>query len=234
MAIFLTEDSQGHRPGHDRLRGHQAHPAHARGRHATSSAASTPRKAGTHGRLRRHRAAGLRHASPRRSRRPAPTSRSSSCRRRSPRTPCIEAIDAEIPLAVVITEGVPVHDTADVLGVRRRQPGSKTRIIGPNCPGIITPGRVATPASSRPTSPAPGRIGLVSQVRHADLPDDVRAARHRLLDRDRHRRRPDHRHHPHRRARGVRGRPRDRGDRDDRRDRWRRRGARRGVHQGPT
>ncbi len=45
----------------------------------------------------------------------------------------------------------------------------------------------------------PGRPGV--EVGHADLPDDVRAARLRLLHRDRHRRRPDHRDHPHRRAR---------------------------------
>ena len=78
----------------------------------------------------------------------------------------------------------------------------------------------------------PDRPGV--EVGHADLPDDVRAAGLRLLDRHRHRRRPDHRHHPHRRARGVRGGPGDQGDRDDRRDRRRRRGACRGVHQGAT
>jgi len=50
----------------------------------------------------------------------------------------IEAIDAEIPLLVIITEGIPVQDTAELwahAGVV-----GKTRIIGPNCPGIITPG----------------------------------------------------------------------------------------------
>ena len=67
----------------------------------------------------------------------------------------------------------------------------------------------------------PGRTGV--EVGHADLPDDVRAQGLRLLDRHRHRRRPDHRDDPHRRPRGVRGGPRDQGDRDDRRDRRRRR-----------
>jgi succinyl-CoA synthetase alpha subunit len=72
-----------------------------------------------------------------------------------------EAIDAEIPLAVVITEGVAVHDTAAFWAYAGKK-GNKTRIIGPNCPGIITPGR-----SNAGIIPGditkPGRIGLVSK-----------------------------------------------------------------------
>ncbi|MFY2861178.1 succinate--CoA ligase subunit alpha [Mycobacterium sp. THU-M104] len=73
----------------------------------------------------------------------------------------IEAIDAQIPLLVVITEGVPVQDTAYAWAYNLDQ-GGKTRIIGPNCPGIITPGQALagiTPA----TITGSGPVGLVSK-----------------------------------------------------------------------
>ncbi len=49
----------------------------------------------------------------------------------------LEAIDAEVPLIVAITEGVPV---LDMVKVKRALTGSKSRLIGPNCPGVLTPG----------------------------------------------------------------------------------------------
>jgi succinyl-CoA synthetase alpha subunit len=73
----------------------------------------------------------------------------------------IEAIDAEIPLAVVITEGVPVHDTANFWAYNG-QKGYKTRIIGPNCPGLISPGQSNAGIIPADITSA-GRIGLVSK-----------------------------------------------------------------------
>src|SRR6187399_1223750 len=73
----------------------------------------------------------------------------------------IEAIDAEIPLLVVITEGVPVQDTAEAWAYAQAK-GNKTRIIGPNCPGIITPGESLVGITPADISGG-GRIGLVSK-----------------------------------------------------------------------
>jgi succinyl-CoA synthetase alpha subunit len=79
----------------------------------------------------------------------------------------IDAIDAEIPLMVVITEGIPVHDTAEFFAYAQSKKSSdgnsaKTRIIGPNCPGLISPG-----LSNVGIIPADitgkGKIGLVSK-----------------------------------------------------------------------
>jgi succinyl-CoA synthetase alpha subunit len=72
----------------------------------------------------------------------------------------LEAIEAAVPLVVVITEGVPVHDTAAFFAAA--QASGTTRIIGPNCPGIITPGE--SNAGIIPADIAgQGRIGLVSK-----------------------------------------------------------------------
>ncbi len=73
----------------------------------------------------------------------------------------IEAVDAGIPLVIVITEGVPVHDTASFWAYASAK-GNATRIVGPNCPGVASPGK-----SNAGIIPADitteGRIGLVSK-----------------------------------------------------------------------
>jgi succinyl-CoA synthetase alpha subunit len=72
----------------------------------------------------------------------------------------VEAVDAGMPLVVVITEGVPVHDTAEFFAYAQSK--GTTRIVGPNCPGLISPGK-----SNAGIIPADitkgGRIGLVSK-----------------------------------------------------------------------
>jgi len=72
---------------------------------------------------------------------------------------CIEAVDAGIGLMVVITEGVPVQDTAEVWSYLN---GKSTRMIGPNCPGIITPDESLAGITPH-TIAGKGPIGLVSK-----------------------------------------------------------------------
>ena len=91
----------------------------------------------------------------------------------------VEAIDAEIPLAVVITEGVPVHDTAEFFTLSQ---GSNDPAHRPELPRAHLARAVQRGHHPRRHHPGrPHRPG--QQVGHADLPDDVRAARHRLLHR---------------------------------------------------
>jgi len=71
-----------------------------------------------------------------------------------------EAVDAKIPLAVVITEGVPVHDSAAFFAYA--QNSGVTRLIGPNCPGIISPGQ-SNVGIIPPDIAQRGSIGLVSK-----------------------------------------------------------------------
>jgi succinyl-CoA synthetase alpha subunit len=71
----------------------------------------------------------------------------------------VEAADAGIGLAVVVTEGIPVHDSV-ALTAHARAKG--TRVIGPNCPGLITPGQ-SNAGIIPPDITKPGRIGLVSK-----------------------------------------------------------------------
>jgi succinyl-CoA synthetase alpha subunit len=73
----------------------------------------------------------------------------------------IEAVDAGIALAVVITEGIPVKDSAE-FWAHAKNHGNKTRIIGPNCPGVISPGKSNAGIIPATITDA-GPIGLVSK-----------------------------------------------------------------------
>ena len=72
----------------------------------------------------------------------------------------IEAIDAAIPLCVVITEGIPIHDTAAFF--QYAENSGKTKLVGPNCPGLISPG-LSNAGIIPGDITQKGRIGLVSK-----------------------------------------------------------------------
>ena len=72
----------------------------------------------------------------------------------------LEAADAEVPLVICITEGVPIHD---MVRVRKALASSKTRLIGPNCPGVIHPASRCRVGIMPPDIFQAGRVGVVSR-----------------------------------------------------------------------
>ena len=143
----------------------------------------------------------------------------------------LEAAAAGVQLIIAITEGIPAHDELRVYNtLKRDHPG--TRLIGPNCPGILSPGKANVGHHPRLLLQARQRRRRLP-VGHAHLPDRQRDRPGRLrqqLDR-RHRRRPGPRLLLYGHPGALPGRPRDRADRDVRRDRRLRRGAGGRLHR---
>ena len=141
----------------------------------------------------------------------------------------LEAADAGVKLIVAITEGVPVLDMTRVYPFVKEK---GARLIGPNCPGLITPGKSEGRHHSG-THLHAGQHRRRESFRNAHLRSRISAysRRTRPVDLRRHRRRSDQRHELHRLPRGVRGGSGDEGRGDDGRDRRHGRAGSRGLRQ---
>ena len=118
----------------------------------------------------------------------------------------IEQVDADLGLIIAITERIPVLDMVKILAYMK---GKDTRLIGPNCPGLIQPATRAKIGIIPASIVREGRIGVVSTERNADVRGDcaTEPVRHGRIDLRRDRRRSAARDDLYGRTRNVPGRP---------------------------